>query len=58
VDETERLEYEKQDYVGFRWWPVSDVTSSVERFYPGRLPVLLPGFLRGERIEEPFERWS
>ncbi len=58
VDETERFEYEKQDYVGFRWWPVCDVTVSAERFYPGRLPVLLSGFLCGERIEEPFERWS
>jgi 8-oxo-dGTP pyrophosphatase MutT (NUDIX family) len=58
VDETERLEYEKQDYVGFRWWPVTDVTGSAERFYPGRLPTLLPGFLRGEQIDEPFERWS
>jgi len=58
VDETERLEYEKQDYVGFRWWLVAEVTGSGERFYPGRLPALLPDFLRGERIEEPFEHWS
>lgn len=58
VDETERSEYEKEDYVGFRWWPIADVTGSAERFYPGRLPTLLPGFLRGEWIEEPFERWS
>lgn len=58
VDESQRYEYEKQDYVGFRWWPVADVVASPGRFYPGRLPALLPGFLRGEQIEEPFERWS
>jgi hypothetical protein len=28
------------------------------RFYPGRLPELLPKFLAGEHIDEPFERWS
>jgi len=24
VDDRERLDYEKEDYVGFRWWPVAD----------------------------------
>jgi hypothetical protein len=28
------------------------------RFYPGRLPELLPRFLAGEAIDEPFERWN
>ncbi len=44
--------------VGFRWWPRSEILSSVERFYPGRLPALLDAFLDGEQINEPFELWS
>ncbi|EEP75049.1 NUDIX hydrolase [Micromonospora sp. ATCC 39149] len=58
VDETDRLDYEREDYFGFRWWPVADVVDSRERFYPGRLPGLLTAFLAGEEIDEPFELWS
>jgi hypothetical protein len=29
-----------------------------ERFYPGRLPELLPRFLKGEWLAEPFEYFS
>ncbi len=58
VDEAERLDYEREDYFGFRWWPRSEILSSVERFYPGRLPALLDAFLDGEQINEPFELWS
>jgi 8-oxo-dGTP pyrophosphatase MutT (NUDIX family) len=58
VDESHRLDYEREDYFGFRWWPVADVVGSRQRFYPGRLPELLNAFLAGERIEEPFELWS
>ncbi|MFG2104541.1 NUDIX hydrolase [Micromonospora echinaurantiaca] len=58
VDETDRLDYELEDYFGFRWWPVAEVIASDERFYPGQLPMLLPGFLAGEEIDEPFELWS
>jgi 8-oxo-dGTP pyrophosphatase MutT (NUDIX family) len=58
IDESERLDYEKEDYFGFRWWPVPEVLSSRERFYPGQLPALLGAFLDGEEIEEPFELWS
>jgi hypothetical protein len=28
------------------------------RFYPGRLPELLPVFLAGQTIDEPFEFWN
>jgi 8-oxo-dGTP pyrophosphatase MutT (NUDIX family) len=49
---------EIEDFVATRWWPVSDITSSRERFYPSRLPELLPRFLAGEIINEPFERWN
>jgi 8-oxo-dGTP pyrophosphatase MutT (NUDIX family) len=58
VDESGREEYEKEDYFDFRWWPVAEVAGSAERFYPGRLPELLPPFLDGKEINEPFERWS
>jgi 8-oxo-dGTP pyrophosphatase MutT (NUDIX family) len=58
IDTTNRLDYENEDYFGFRWWPVLDVIASSERFYPGRLPSLLSGFLAGEEIDEPFELWS
>jgi 8-oxo-dGTP pyrophosphatase MutT (NUDIX family) len=58
VDESGRLDYEREDYVAFRWWPVAEIVASSERFYPGRLPQLLRPFLRGEAIDEPFELWS
>jgi 8-oxo-dGTP pyrophosphatase MutT (NUDIX family) len=71
VDESERLDYEKEDYFSFRWWPLSQLTMNTpgpvtagppgrcaERFYPGSLPELLAPFLAGEEISEPFELWS
>ncbi|GAB3432091.1 NUDIX hydrolase [Actinophytocola sediminis] len=58
IDETHRLDYEREDYFDFRWWPIARILGSDERFYPGRLPTLLPAFLAGERIDEPFELWS
>lgn len=58
VDGADRLDYEVEDYFGFRWWPVTEIVASRDRFYPGRLPELLVPFLAGERIDEPFELWS
>ena len=59
IDESQRLDYEKEDYFGYRWWPLQEVlSSSSERFYPGSLPALLPAFLDGQDIDEPFELWS
>jgi 8-oxo-dGTP pyrophosphatase MutT (NUDIX family) len=58
VDERGRVAFEKEDYFGFRWWPLDEVISSQERFYPGRLPTMLLRFLAGESIDEPFEYWS
>jgi len=58
VDEDQRLDYEKEDYVDFRWWAVADILASTERFYPGRLPELLPDLLAGKAVDEPFELWS
>ncbi|MGQ5261298.1 NUDIX hydrolase [Micromonospora sp. ZYX-F-536] len=58
VDEAQRLDYEVEDYFGFRWWPLVEVVDSRERFYPGQLPRLITPFLAGEEIDEPFELWS
>jgi 8-oxo-dGTP pyrophosphatase MutT (NUDIX family) len=58
VDGAGRVGFEDEDYFGFRWWPVHDVIGSADRFYPGRLPVLLESFLAGAPLDEPFERWS
>ncbi|WP_329249609.1 NUDIX domain-containing protein [Actinoallomurus sp. NBC_01490] len=58
IDESQRLDYEKEDYFGYRWWPVPEVLTSGERFYPGQLPALLGAFLDGQEIDEPFELWS
>ena len=53
-----RTPQEVEDYVTFRWWQPPEITGSGHRFYPGRLPELLPAFLAGEHIDEPFERWN
>jgi hypothetical protein len=58
IDESQRLDYEQEDYFGFRWWSAPEIVNSRERFYPGRLPALLNPFLNGEEINEPFELWS
>lgn len=49
---------EQRCYRAARWWPVAEVVASSARFYPGRLPALLPAVLAGQRIDEPFERWN
>jgi 8-oxo-dGTP pyrophosphatase MutT (NUDIX family) len=53
-----RTQEEIEDLVAVRWWELDEIVRSQERFYPGRLPELLPAFLAGEIIDEPFERWS
>jgi len=53
-----RTAEELEEYVEARWWDVADVLASGERFYPGRLPELLPAFLAGAELTEPFERWN
>lgn len=50
-----RMHYEAEDYPDHRWWPVADIVDSTERFYPGRLPALLPDLLAGREVDEPFE---
>ncbi len=55
---TGRTADELEDYTGSRWWEVAEVLTSTERFYPGRLRELLPAFLAGAELTEPFERWN
>jgi 8-oxo-dGTP pyrophosphatase MutT (NUDIX family) len=58
LDTSAQFDYEAEDYVDHRWWPVADLVSSNGRFYPGRLPELLPAALDGAEIDEPFELFS
>ena len=53
-----RTAEEREEYVGARWWEPAEILASSERFYPGRLPDLLPAFLAGAELTEPFERWN
>ena len=53
-----RTPEELEDYTGHRWWNVEEIVDSTERFFPGRLPELLPALLAGEPVAEPFEWWS
>lgn len=58
VDVSGQLPHEFEDYLWWRWMPVADITAGVDRFYPGRLPTLLPRLLAGETIDEEFELFS
>ena len=58
IDESGRLDYEKEDYFDFRWWPITVVIESRDLFYPRSLPLLLSRFLAGDRIDEELELWS
>ncbi|GAB3938121.1 hypothetical protein GCM10027614_17580 [Micromonospora vulcania] len=57
VDEAHRLDYEREDYFGFRWWPLPEVVASRERFYPGSSPAD-HALLAGQEVDEPFELFS
>jgi 8-oxo-dGTP pyrophosphatase MutT (NUDIX family) len=58
IDGSHRERFEDEDYFDFAWGNLASVLSSGERFYPERLPLLLPRHLGGGDIEEPFELWS
>jgi hypothetical protein len=42
VDESRRLDYEREDYFAFRWWPTPDILTSGARFYPANYPRCSP----------------
>ena len=50
-----RLGHEKEDYLGFRWWPCAEVVASRANFQPVRLSTLPAAILAGEEIDEPLE---
>lgn len=58
IDVSGQLVHETEDYLSWQWAPVKAIVTSCERFYPGRLPLLLTAFLAGDAISEPFELWS
>lgn len=58
IDGSRRVDFEDEDYFGSAWWTPASIGASRDRFYPGRLPELLPRHLAGDHIEEPFEIWS
>ena len=51
IDETEI-------YLGYRWRTVGEIETSDARFFPTSLPRVLRAFLSGDRIDEPFDRFS
>ncbi|UGQ14115.1 NUDIX domain-containing protein [Yinghuangia sp. ASG 101] len=58
IDREGWTEEEVREYDGARWWTLDEIVASPLHFYPGRLPELLPGFLAGEKVDEPFEWWN
>ena len=58
IQESHRLDIEKDDVLNARWWTLQHIAASGERFYPRSLAVMLPRFLRGEALDEPLEVWS
>jgi 8-oxo-dGTP pyrophosphatase MutT (NUDIX family) len=58
IDVAGQTGYELDSYTAARWWSPFELVATRERCYPGRLPALLPVFLAGGHIDEPFETWS
>lgn len=58
IDVAGQLDYEQDAYLSARWWSPFELVATSARCYPGRLPALLPAFLAGQPIDEPFELWS
>jgi 8-oxo-dGTP pyrophosphatase MutT (NUDIX family) len=51
------VDFESDDLLARKWWSIREIAASEERFYPRSLPALLPRFLAGETLVEPFESW-
>lgn len=51
------VDFENDDLLARKWWSAAEIAASTERFYPRSLPMLLPRFLAGEMLTEPFECW-
>jgi 8-oxo-dGTP pyrophosphatase MutT (NUDIX family) len=51
-------EAEQGTILGQRWWTPDEVAAHPGRFFPRRLPALLPRLLAGERVDEPDDDWD
>jgi hypothetical protein len=49
---------EEGSILGSRWWTADELATTDERFFPRRVPALLPRVLAGERVDEPFDVWD
>ncbi len=58
LDVSAQLPHEVEDYLSWQWMPPGEILAGGERFYPGRLPELLPRLLAGEPVDEGFEVFS
>jgi 8-oxo-dGTP pyrophosphatase MutT (NUDIX family) len=43
---------------GSRWWSAQELAATTDRFFPRRVPALLPRVLAGDRVDEPFDVWD
>jgi len=54
-----RTPEELAEYVDHGWWSLGELAAAEgTRFFPSRLRALLPAFLAGETIDEPFDLWN
>ena len=58
VAEPVLTEDERDTILGSRWFTSAELAASGDRFFPRRLPALLPQVLAGERVDEPFDAWD
>jgi 8-oxo-dGTP pyrophosphatase MutT (NUDIX family) len=57
IETSGRQGFELEDLGEVRWWSVSELRASGERFYPMSLPTVLPSLLAGESVTEGLETW-
>ncbi|HWM70918.1 MAG TPA: hypothetical protein VNO35_30380 [Steroidobacteraceae bacterium] len=57
VSTNQRVAFESEDHLEYRWWTPQDIVDSCERFFPRTLPTVLSRMLQGEMIVEPLEVW-
>ena len=51
-------EDEQDTILGARWFSPDELAASGDRFFPRRLPELLPQVLAGDRVDEDFDAWD
>ena len=58
VDPLALTDDEQGSILGQRWWSLSELAGSSERFFPRELPELVPSVLAGRRVDQPFDAWD